>query len=365
LVMGGTWIARPYRPGDEEGILQLRRLVFGEVDAPRNTVEYWRWEYVDAPAGRATIWVGEAEGSIVGHYAIRPVKMQHRGEPVLGSTSIDAMTHPHYRRESVFATLGQRAYAELAQDGPALTYIFPRKISMAGSIAKFDWKYLCALSVFVKPIDVNAVVERFISGRAILAPVRAVSRVLLGLVYKGRRRHPQERGEVRWLERFDDRVDRFWAQLAPRYPIAVVRDSSYLNWRYFDNPSRDYRALAAERGGDIISYAILRRMEQFGLRGGMIVDLGALPGCEGALAALLDRAEELFREEQMDVMACLVNGDERYVQLLRQRGFRPLPSRLGFKQWYFGYRINNPRLDEEVCADRSNWFLTFGDTDVV
>jgi hypothetical protein len=363
--MGGTWIARRYQSGDEERILQLRRLVFGEADAPRNTAEYWRWEYLDAPAGRATIWVGEAEGSIVGHYAIRPVRMQHGGEPVLGSISIDAMTHPHYRRESVFATLGQRAYADLAQDGPALTYIFPRKISMVGSIAKFDWKYLCALSVFVKPIDASTVVERFISGRAVLAPVRAVSRLLLGMVYKGRRSRAEECCEVRWLKRFDGRIDRFWAQLAPRYPIAVVRDSTYLNWRYFDNPGRDYRTLVAEQSGDIISYVTLRCMEQFGLRGGMIVDLGALPGCEGALAVLLDRAEGFFGEEGVDVLACLVNGDERYVQLLRQQGFQPLPAKLGFKQWYFGYRLNSPALDGEVCADPSNWFLTFGDTDVV
>lgn len=363
--MGGSWIARRYQPGDEDGILRLRRLVFGEADAPRNTAEYWRWEYIDAPAGRATIWVGEAEGSIVGHYAIRPVKMQHRGEPVLGSTSIDAMTHPHYRRESVFATLGQRAYEDVAQDGPSLTYIFPRKISMAGSIAKFDWKYLCALSVFVKPIDGSAIAERFISDRAILAPVRAISRLLLGLVYKGRHSHAEECCELRWLERFDGGIDRFWAQLAPRYPIAVVRDSSYLNWRYFDNPDRYYRTLVAVQSGDIVSYIILRCMEQFGLRGGMIVDLGALPGCEGALAALVDRAEEFFRVEEMDVLACLVNGDERYVQLLRQQGFRLLPAKLGFKQWYFGYRLNRPTLDGEVCADRSNWFLTFGDTDVV
>jgi hypothetical protein len=363
--MGGTWIARRYQPGDEDQILQLRRLVFGDADPRRNTQEYWRWEFRDCPAGDAIIWVALAGDSIIGHYAIRPAMMHHCGEPVLGSTSIDAMTHPDYRRESVFATLGERAYADLAQDGPALTYIFPRKISMKGSIAKFDWKYLCTLPVLVKPVDVDAVVERLVSDRAVLAPVRHMSRLLLSLAYRGDRVHPKEHYRVRWIERFDSGLDELWKQLTPQYPLAVVRDSTYMNWRYFDNPGRRYRTMVAEQGGSIVSYVTLRCMEQYGLRGGMIVDLGALPACEGALAALLEKAEGFFRDERVDLAACLINGDERYVRLLRRQGFRSLPPRVGFKQWYFGYRQNSAAIDGETCADRSNWFLTFGDTDVV
>jgi hypothetical protein len=145
----------------------------------------------------------------------------------------------------------------------------------------------------------------------------------------------------------------------------VVRDSAYLNWRYFDNPAREYRAIVAQRAGEIVAYLVTRCMEQFGLRGGMIVDLGALPGGEGALALLLGHAEQFFREQGMDLTACLINGERRYVPLLRQQGSWPLPGRLGFKRWYFGYRLNSPKLSEAVCADRAHWFLTFGDTDVV
>jgi hypothetical protein len=363
--MTGKWIARRYEPGDEERIIQLRKLVFGDGEEQRNTQEYWRWEYRDCPAGQATIWVAEAGESIVGHYAVRPVRMQYCGEPILGSTSIDAMTHPDYRGQDVFATLGQAVYADLAREGPALTYIFPRKISMIGSIAKFDWEYLCALSVFVKPLRAARIVDRFVPGRAAIAPVRATLRLLLGLLTKPRPVVGEEEYSVRWLDRFDHRIDEFWSRVAPRHRIAVVRDSAYLNWRYFDNPAREYRAIVAQRAGEIVAYLVTRCMEQFGLRGGMIVDLGALPGGEGALALLLGHAEQFFREQGMDLTACLINGERRYVPLLRQQGSWPLPGRLGFKRWYFGYRLNSPKLSEAVCADRAHWFLTFGDTDVV
>lgn len=362
---GRGWVARRYRSGDENEILRLRRLVFGAVEDKRNTPEYWRWEFQDCPAGPATIWVAESGEGIVGHYAVRPVKMLCAGDLILGSTSIDAMTHPDYRRQAVFATLGQSAYADVEREGPALTYIFPRRISMIGTVEKFDWKYLCSLKVFAKPLDASRVAERCIPRSTVLGPVRAFLTVLLRPLSRPAGIPPEEHFEVRWIERFDSRFDDLWARVGRRYAITLVRDSAYLNWRYSDNPGRDYRTLVAERGGEVVAYVTLRCMEQYGLRGGMIVDLLAAPGDEEALSSLLGHVERFLREQQMDLTACLLNGDDRYARLLRRQGFLPLPGKVGFKEWYFGYRINRPTISEELCADRSSWFLTFGDTDVV
>ena len=134
-----------------------------------------------------------------------------------------------------------------------------------------------------------------------------------------------------------------------------------MNWRYFDNLGRDCRMVV----GEIVASVTFRCMEHCGLRGGMIVDLVAAPDREKLLFSLLGHAERFLREQQMDVMACLVNGDDRYMCLLRKRGVLLLPGKMGFKEWDFGYRINGPTVSEEVCADRSSWFLTFGDADVV
>ena len=97
----------------------------------------------------------------------------------------------------------------------------------------------------------------------------------------------------------------------------------------------------------------------------MIVDLGVLPDRESVLGVLLAEAEKFFREQQMHLVACLINGDDEYVGMLRKRGHLPLPKRLGFKEWYFGCRLNTPGLDKESFSHPSNWLLAFGDTDIV
>ena len=363
--MGSRWIARRYQPGDEVQIVDLRRLVFGDRDRRRNTERYWRWEFRDNPSGGGRIWLAVAEGTIVGQYAVIPVRMQYRGEVAVATLSLDTMTHPDHRHQGVFTTLANSLYKELETEKIPVTYGFPNENSLAGLVSKLDWLYLCSLSVFVKPLRVSRIVERLITNRALAFPIKKMSRPLARLLFRPTNAFLHKGREIKWIDRFDDRMNVFWEQVASRYRIAVVRDSAYLNWRYFDNPGREYRALIAEKGGEILGYVILRCMEQFGLRGGMIVDLGSQPDQEPVLRALLAKAERFFKKQRMDLVACVINGDEKYMAALRKRGFLVRPGILGLKEWHFGCRLNTPTLDRGFFGDSSNWFLTFGDTDII
>ncbi|MDH4208230.1 MAG: GNAT family N-acetyltransferase [Anaerolineae bacterium] len=363
--MSKPWRARRYEPGDEEEILALRRLVFAGGEEGRNSESYWRWEYADCPAGPATIWLAVDDGQVVGHYAVRPVRMQCDGVPLAGSVSLDAMTHPDYRREGIFATLGRETYKDVEGAGLDLTYIWPREVSMRGTIAKFNWVYVFAPTVLVKLLSLASVVGRFVRRRAL----GRGSTAQVGASTCGLERAAEdsilENGQSRWIDRFDEGMDLFWERVSARHRLATVRDSVYLNWRYFDNPGRQYEAVVGESDEGVLGYVVIRCMENSGLRGGMIVDLGSLPGHAGILSALLAQVEQVFRERRMDLMACLLSGDEEYADILRRQGLRRLPFRLGFKEWYFGCRLNSPGLDRECFLKPANWFLTFGDTDVI
>jgi GNAT superfamily N-acetyltransferase len=363
--MDRQWVARRYQPGDEVRILELRKLVFGDRDEQRNTEAYWQWEFRDNPAGYGRIWLAVAADKVVGQFAVIPLRIQYRGEVVVGSLCLEVMTHPDYRRQAVFTTLGKKLHEELERENIPVTLGFPNRNSVEGLISKLDWIYIRSLPVFVKPLDAARITERLVTNRIQAFPIKSVSRLLTRLLSKPNGVCLEEGSKIAWIERFDDRVDVFWERLASKYPIAVVRDSTHLNWRYSDNPGREYRALVAERGDEILGYMILRCMEQFDLRGGMIVDLGALPDREPVLDALLAEAEKFFREQQMDLVACLINGDDKLVKRLRKHGFLPIARKLGFKEWHFECRLNSPTLAKEFFGEPANWFLTFGDTDII
>lgn len=365
IALERKWSTRGYRAGDERGIVALWKHVFSEGgEIERADPAYWNWQFRDNPAGLPRIRVAVVGESIVGHWAVIPVHMQILGRTVLGTLALDAMTHPDYRHQSMLTTLASELYAELGRDGIPITYGFPNDNSIGLVTKKLQWTYLCSLPVCVKPLHPGVIVDRVISNRLLAAAARPLAEVGTALVSRRLTLPDSARANVRWLERFDERADDLWRATYDGSKIALTRNAAFLNWRYFMNPSRRYRAVAFEEQGDLIAYAVVRCMEQFGLRGGMIEDWIGQPGRDDALQAVLAAAMEHFASEHVDLAACLMYGDKRGRRLLKRNGFLVAPKR-SFKEWYFGVRVNNESVEPTIVNAPGNWYVTFGDTDIV
>ena len=102
--MENEYIFRPYKNGDETGIVELYRLSFPDWSLRQSPLEYWRWKYLENPYG-STITVAEFNGKIVGVAAslYRRVKI---GETVFeASFGEDSATHPDHRGKGVYSNL--------------------------------------------------------------------------------------------------------------------------------------------------------------------------------------------------------------------------------------------------------------------
>src|SRR4051794_4405879 len=105
-----SWTTSPGGPADVDGILALRRAVFGEVDRDKLRPDVWRWQFVDNPAGRGFIRLAEHDGAVVGQYAAIPTRFRVRDAAHAGQTwalSCDTMTHPRYQKQGMFVTLAR------------------------------------------------------------------------------------------------------------------------------------------------------------------------------------------------------------------------------------------------------------------
>jgi hypothetical protein len=88
------------------------------------------------------------------------------------------------------------------------------------------------------------------------------------------------------------------------------------------------------------------------------------PERDDALRAVLAAVIEYSVNAGMDLVSCLIYGDTRVARLLKRNGFLLAPKR-AFKEWYFCVRVNDDSVSPDLVNDHSNWYLTFGDTDVI
>ena len=123
---------RPYRPGDEERILRTFNAVFAWDNpsyVPR-TMEQWRWEFYDNPAGNQIMLAVDARGEVICQYCCLPCFVNLRGEKVVSGQGVDSFLDPTYRqglkREGVFLRVARKYFQEFAvPEITAFGYGFP------------------------------------------------------------------------------------------------------------------------------------------------------------------------------------------------------------------------------------------------
>ena len=334
-------VVRAYREGDAQKILDLFNEVFAEGDADfhARSMDIWRWEFLDNPAGMQVVVAEEpGSGRIVAQYACLPARAHLRGRIVSIGQGIDSIVHREYRR----GLKRQGAFLRTAQ------YYFDH----FGVPARNAWGYGFPNQ---RAYGIGVKLLKYVP---IAAPVPTLFRNLFQHAHDAEvgagRAHD---GEIVEVQRFDARADRFWTRLATAYPMAIRRDAAYLNWRYLDNPLARYVAFAfVERGGEYRGIAIVRPhwtgppilavQEWF-------VDPHA-PEVTGALLAHVTRFARATGQHRIELWVPEAHPQFRAV---RDNGFGVEPSLFNLC-----IKIYEPTLDVEWV--KANWYWTIGDSDV-
>jgi hypothetical protein len=186
--------------------------------------------------------------------------------------------------------------------------------------------------------------------------------------HPGSRPSPADsRVRIREVEAFDARFDDLWAQVAGDFPIAVVRDCTYLTWRYAQNPLVRYTILIAERDDMLCGYTILshRDMEEGVLA---VAELIVVPGDDFAGLALLAAVTAYAQEAGAAQVQCwMLPQHTFYTRLLKQCGFiygttRFLP---GLFRYTTSLIVKLPAGSALSPDPRhlAHWYMTMGDQD--
>lgn len=343
--------ARPYREGDEPGILAVLTAAFerwpaAEIDV--DPLEHLRWKLSNHLGLRGRHVVAEADGRIVGTQGTLVQPINVNGRVLLSSQGIDVAVHPQYQKQGVRSRMNDLSLPDWKDESGDIHYSLESGhpamllIDRMNAVADRD------------PSESKEEAERRVlreqEGRAtyfrnrceaLVHPLRALflssgrslwhsksrSAFFRGLRLSGRAARQRMRSAfagrgspgwtVRRIAHFDERFDEFWEEASEPYEFIIERTRDYLNWRYSEPRAGSFTALAAEQDDRILGYVVLKR--SYGK--GHIADLLARPSRHDVVASLLRVALDHFRELGVSSVECWSPRTHPNRRELRRAGF--------------------------------------------
>jgi hypothetical protein len=357
--MKGTWSIRGFKDGDEIGINSLFNLIFQKD----RSIDHWRWEFANNPKGSQIIVAVDKE-NIVGHLGGLKREMKIGRSYMLSSMEVDGMTHPDSVKQGVFVALGRRFLSDAKSEGVGLVFGFPNENAMPGH-RKLDCVELFSLKVMVRPINFKRISGKMFTNGFLAACANLGGRISFGLLHRPKKLTTDEKMDIKTLDEFDTRFDDFWMKAMKGHNIILKRDSEYLNWRYVKCPDRQYKVFYAEKDNIVLGWIVLRTLDKFGLVNGAIVDILILPRQEKVAQALILQAVEELNGNGVDLIACSIPRQKYYHNIFRNCGFVECPKGLNPKEEPFIIYPLSEGIKRDFIKNPKNWYITWGDTDVV
>ncbi len=225
----GKFIIRPYEPSDEPQIIASWEEAFKQ----RMDAETWRWKYHANPAGFRTMLCLSETGDVAVHYAAQVYRITHNGQKKLALHLTDNFSHPAYRW-----ALGGKT----------------------GLFVKTSWAFL---KTYLDEIPIDPCFKLYVShpkahfhyGFPGQRHYRLGAKLMYYRLFKpgtlyftfSDNKCPSKNSWIS-LQRCEyqdfpdpDGINKLWQEVLNFFnPFSVIRDYTFLKWRYFNKPNGNY-----------------------------------------------------------------------------------------------------------------------------
>ena len=324
------WKIRKFRESDKEDFLKWRELVARR----KKNREYLLWEYFNGPWGPTNTTIADFQNQIVGQYSTQGYEAFYLGKKMKASLSFDTGTHPDFRRQGIFVSLGNHHFEEEGKQNVHFSTGFPNENFWPGG-KKFNWHGLCPI-----PLLEND-------------EVYDLSHKL------------QNEYEFTEIKEFDEEFNGFSENFKDQIPIYLNRTREFLNWRFYEKPNLKHlkyeylKFKIYDRTGELISYIVTKDFQSQDQRILHLVDF-LLPEDDNLYKAVLNFLVESAKKQKIKKISLFSNRLHPFSNYLKKFGFNYADTKR-----VFIVRANNDYLDKEVLFDEKNHFFTMGDSDVI
>jgi GNAT superfamily N-acetyltransferase len=357
------WDIQPFHDGDEIKIFELWEALHPEKkENQEEWLTWWNWMYKENPAGKGIIFLATHHNKVIGQYALMPMLVKINKEVVVGSRAVHAMTHPAYRRQGIFETLGKTTLSYAKDVGISLVFATTNKFSGPGSIMKLDMFAVSPLRLFFYPFNWESLFQMRIHNTLLLKILTSIGTLSQKTIYKIKDT-PSNDVRITKISVFDDRINEFWNDIASYFPITIVRNRELLNWRYVSVPQTTYSIFTAETENKIEGYMVLRCINEPSGKIGIIYDMTVNPAKNDIVHLLVSKANDYFSNENVDLIKYYLFSDAVYQHALREAGFICYPQLFAKNQFCVYSTLSSNETD--FLKEKKNWFIQLGNSDVL
>lgn len=334
-------------------LLPLGGPSFAERFPGRTPHDFYRWKYFRNPLGDAIVGIAAAGNSIVSVVAATPKRIWLSGKVVLAYELGDFLTDENYRKQGLFSRLIELVCRKADNCDASFVYVRPNDVSfsiLAGKLAFFEAQRLDARRLIIpshalsRKTGIPASLLR-LSGMDTFLRSRCVPRF------------PQGAVTVVSVRRFGEETDHLWAKASADYNFALVRDSSYLNWRFSDCPT-PYKMWQALRNGHTVGFLVASAHRT--VPAAAIVDLFTESNDVEAVRGLLATAMGSLLSSGIQLISTwtLRGSAESAAHAFLQRAF---PFRRN-QHLHLAFRILRSQ-EATLPLPSQKWHFTLGDSD--
>jgi epothilone polyketide synthase D len=316
----------------------------------------WRWMFAES-AERLGVapqaWLYRDDNRIVGYMGSIPVRLKIDTEERTTGWLVDTMVLESHRSQGI----GPRLMVQAHEDLP-FALSLGQTAEMREIQFRLGWTQVAPLQIaqlLVRP-------ENVLRGKLPSPAARAASWGLRASTALRQTLRDVPPLDVREVERFDARHDRLWNDVSGDLTCAVVRDASYLNWKYVDQPGQSFVRLEMADAAGVRAVAVwaLREADaHYRYRRALLVDLVAPLSNDRLLDAVLRAACATAYRRCADALVCL-HIDARLTRALRRCGFR-------LRQPERYLLVDAASLPPALCeraTSAASWFVMQGDSDI-
>ena len=200
------------------------------------------WKYSTRADGKARVFLAETDGRLVGTLSYLPRRFSAPGGTIISVIEHDdVLVHPDYRKRGVFASISEFARARV--EGPRIAYPNAQSIRLG---LRSGWSILGPRKEWRFPVRIGEL-PSVRSGPTQRRLLNVLSRLYASALLPAR----PSGISLEEIQRFDH-----------DYTIPDVlhgqRSATYLNWRFFEDRSRDYHVLGFRLGADNLGYCAYR-----------------------------------------------------------------------------------------------------------